>query len=108
MRLNSTEQYILEQLRRLFKMKNKLNSKIIIEKIKQEKEKLKEKGVKKIGLFGSYAKGNPKKGSDIDFLVEFKNISAEKLFGRKVDIVEINSLREELNYVKEEVKYVKI
>ena len=99
-------------------MKNKLNSKIIIEKIKQEKEKLKEKGVKKIGLFGSYAKGNPKKGSDIDFLVEFKNISAEnffgllffleKLFGRKVDIVEINSLREELNYVKKETKYVKI
>lgn len=30
-----------------------------------------EYGVKKIGLFGSYAKGTPAKGSDIDILVEF-------------------------------------
>ena len=29
-------------------------------------------GVKKIGLFGSYAKGTPAKGSDIDILVEFE------------------------------------
>ena len=96
----------------------KLTSRIIIKKLEKEKNKLKERGVKKIGLFGSYAKGKQKNGSDIDFLVEFKNISAdnffgllfflEKLFGRKVDIVEINSLREELNYVKKETKYVKI
>ena len=96
----------------------KLTSRIIIKKLEKEKNKLKERGVKKIGLFGSYAKDNQTSSSDIDFLVEFKNISAEnffgllffleKLFGRKVDIVEINSLREELNYVKEEVKYVKI
>ena len=96
----------------------KLTSKIIIEKIEKEKKELKEKGVTKIGLFGSYAKNKQKQKSDIDFLVEFKNISAdnffgllfflEKLFGRKVDIVEINSLRKELNYVKKEAKYVKI
>jgi len=96
----------------------KLTSRTIIKKLEKEKNKLKERGVKKIGLFGSYAKGKQKNGSDIDFLVEFKNISAdnffgllfflEKLFGRKVDIVEINSLREELNYVKKETKYVKI
>ena len=96
----------------------KLTSRIIIKKLEKEKNKLKERGVKKIGLFGSYAKGKQKNGSDIDFLVEFKNISAEnffgllffleKLFRRKVDIVEINSLREELKYVKEEAKYVKI
>ncbi len=30
-----------------------------------------EYGVKKMGLFGSYAKGTPAKGSDIDILVEF-------------------------------------
>ena len=96
----------------------KLTSKIIIKKLEKEKNKLKERGVKKIGLFGSYAKDNQTSSSDIDFLVEFKNISAEnffgllffleKLFGRKVDIVEINSLRKELNYVKKEAKYVKI
>ena len=77
----------------------KLTSKIIIKKLEKEKNKLKERGVKKIGLFGSYAKDNQTSSSDIDFLVEFKNISAEnffgllffleKLFRRKVDIVEI-------------------
>ncbi len=30
-----------------------------------------EDGVKKMGLFGSYAKGTPAKDSDIDILVEF-------------------------------------
>ena len=99
-------------------MINKLTSKIIIEKIKKEKKELKEKGVKKIGLFGSYAKNKQKQKSDIDFLVEFNEISAdnffgvlfflERLFRRKVDIVEINSLRKELNYVKKGAKYVKI
>jgi hypothetical protein len=31
-----------------------------------------EYGVKKIGLFGSYAKGTPVKGSDVDILAEFE------------------------------------
>lgn len=96
----------------------KLTSKIIIEKIKQEREKLKEKGVKKIGLFGSYSKDKQKKGSDIDFLVEFKIIDLdkyiyvlnllEKLFRRKIDLVIEKDLKPELNYVKKEAKYVQI
>lgn len=96
----------------------KLTSKKIIEMIKKEKDKLKEKGVKKIGLFGSYAKDSQKQASDIDFLVEFEKISSnnffgllfllEKLFKRKIDIIEINSLRKELNYVKRGAQYVKI
>ncbi len=96
----------------------KLTSKIIIEKISREKKRLKEKGVKKIGLFGSYAKGNQKKGSDIDFLIEFNEISPnnffgvlfflEKLFKRKIDLVIEDDLKPELNYVKKEVKYVQV
>lgn len=95
-----------------------LNSKKILEKIEKEKEKLKKKGVKKIGLFGSYAKDKQKKKSDIDFLVEFQKITFDnyfyvlnflkKLFNKKIDLVIERDLKPELNYVKEEVQYVKI
>ena len=96
----------------------KLTSKKILETIRKERDKLKEKGVKKIGLFGSYAKDKQGQSSDVDFLVEFEKISADNFFGllfllekllkRKVDLIEINSLRKELNYVKKEAKYVQI
>lgn len=96
----------------------KLNKEIIIEEIKKEKDKLKEKGVKKIGLFGSYAKGSQKRGSDIDFLVTFDKIDfddymeltflLEKMFKRKIDLVIEKNLIPELNYVKEEAEYVKL
>lgn len=96
----------------------KLTSKIIINKIKQERKKLKEKGVKKIGLFGSYAKGKQHKKSDIDFLVTFDKIDfdnymdlmslLERMLKRKVDLVIEKNLVPELNYVKDEAKYVKL
>ena len=99
-------------------MDKKLTSKKIIEKIKDEKAELKKKGVKKIGLFGSYAKDKQKNGSDVDFLIEFNEISAnnffgvlfflEKLLGKKIDLVIEEDLKPELNYVKKEAKYVKI
>ena len=99
-------------------MKEKLNSKKIIETLKREQAKMKEKGVKKIGLFGSYAKDNQKSGSDIDFLIEFKKIDfdkylyilnlLEKIFKKKIDLVIEEDLKPELNYVKKEAKYVKI
>ncbi len=54
-------------------------------------------GVKKIGLFGSYAKGTETKQSDIDFYVIFKektidNITGlwlylEKIFDKKIDLL---------------------
>ncbi len=56
-----------------------------------------EYGVKKIGLFGSYAKGTPAKGSDIDILVEFDRPIGlkfmefaeylEGLLGTRIDIL---------------------
>jgi predicted nucleotidyltransferase len=54
-------------------------------------------GVRKIGLFGSYAKGQPDENSDIDLLVEFDRPIGFRFFdlvdyletvlGRKVDIL---------------------
>jgi predicted nucleotidyltransferase len=54
-------------------------------------------GVRKIGLFGSYAKGQPGETSDIDILVEFERPIGfrfldlvdylEAVLGRKVDVL---------------------
>ena len=83
-----------------------------------KKKEMKNLGVKKIGLFGSYSKDKQKKGSDIDFLVEFNEIDFDnymelmfllkKLFKRKIDLVIEKNLIPELNYVKKEAKYVKL
>ena len=45
-----------------------LNKRKIFEKIVQE---LKNKGAKKIAVFGSYARNEEKPGSDVDIIVEF-------------------------------------
>ena len=89
-----------------------------MDKIKKNRDRIKEKGVKKIGIFGSYAKNKQNKRSDVDILVEFNKISADNFFEllfflegllrKKVDLVEINSLRKELNFIKKEIEYVKI
>lgn len=56
-----------------------------------------EYAVKRIGLFGSYAKGTPTEASDIDIIVEFERPIGlkfvefteylENLFGKKVDVL---------------------
>lgn len=56
-----------------------------------------EYGVKRIGLFGSYAKGSPNEQSDVDVVVEFERPIGfkfielteylENLFDRKVDVL---------------------
>lgn len=60
---------------------------------------LKKNGVVKAGIFGSYARGNQKKNSDIDILIEVKGrkfslfdlvgiqIELEKKLGKKVDLL---------------------
>lgn len=88
-------------------------------KIKFVEPILKEKfRVKKIGIFGSYSRGEQKKGSDIDILVEYyddpslfeffalKRFLAEKL-GLKVDLVMKNSLKPYISkHILKEVIYI--
>ncbi len=74
--------------------------------------------VKSIGLFGSYAREEARKESDIDILIEFeKPIGLFKFMeleeylsqrlGKKVDLVEKEALKERIKpYVMEEVVYV--
>ena len=73
---------------------------------KHESELQERFGVKEIGVFGSYVRGEQKKGSDIDILVEFyqdtemdliKFVELEEylseLLGVKVDLVMKSALK---------------
>jgi len=95
-----------------------MNQKKALQEIESNKDKLKQKGVSKIGLFGSIIHNKLNKKSDIDVLVEFNEASfdnyaevlilLEKLLKRKIDLITKSSLRPELSYVKKEVKYARI
>ena len=60
-------------------------------------------GVKKIGLFGSYAKGTYTEASDIDIIVEFETPLGfrfmefadylEELLGKRVDVLTVGGLQ---------------
>lgn len=91
----------------------------IEEVLKQHKKELAEKyKVKEIGVFGSYVRGDQKKRSDVDILVEFEEVPdlfkflelerrIEGLLGVKVDLVRKKALRPELkDTILKEVVYV--
>jgi uncharacterized protein len=98
--------------------KETLNSKEIIKKIEEKSKDIKKYNVKKIGLFGSFAKNKQHKKSDIDIIVNFNEETfdnymdllflLEKMFKRKIDLVIEKDLHPELNYVKNEAKYVRL
>ena len=91
----------------------------IKEALKKHKEELRERfRVKEIGVFGSYVKGEQKKKSDIDILVEFEepiglfafmdleeNLST--LLGTKVDLVSKKALKPRIGeHILKEVVYI--
>lgn len=95
------------------------NFQSVKETIKKHESELKRKyRLKRLGLFGSFVRGEQKKGSDIDILVEFeKPISLfefigleedlETALGSKVDLVSKKALKFHLGkYILEEVQYV--
>jgi predicted nucleotidyltransferase len=69
----------------------------ILKKLEENRETIKGFGVRRLGIFGSYARGEQKETSDMDFIVEFARATfdnyfdlkffLEDLFGRKVDLV---------------------
>lgn len=98
---------------------NAINKNIVFKKLRENKDKISNCGIKKIGLFGSYVRDEQKKESDMDFLVEFnkgkKNYRnfikiselIEKLFNKKIDIVTKESLSPYIGpHIKKEVEYV--
>jgi len=91
-----------------------------IETIKSRKKLIAKKfGISKIGIFGSFARGEENENSDIDILVEFMKdrktfdnymelkFFMEDLFKRPVDLVTIKALKTELKReILKEVVYV--
>jgi len=85
-----------------------LTKESIIKELESHKKQLKELGVKRVALFGSYAQGSFTEDSDIDFLVEFRkgrglfkdysNLTnfLEDMFQKKIDIVKPHLVRKEL------------
>lgn len=80
---------------------------------------LRKNGIKKAGLFGSYARGEQKKNSDIDILIEpvkgmslFDVVGIElelkKILGRKVDLLTYNGISPHLKkyIINDEVKII--
>ena len=84
----------------------------------KHKEKLRQNyKVKKIGIFGSYARGEQKETSDVDVLVEFEEPvgfafvhladSLEELLGVKVDLTTRDAIKpNRWKYIKDDLVYV--
>lgn len=87
--------------------------------IKEHKPELEKKfNVEEIGVFGSYVKGEQKKRSDLDILVEFRKPVGlfefmdleeylQNLLGVKVDLVTRKALKPRIGeYILREVVYI--
>jgi len=97
------------------KKKQELTDDLIFSILRKHADVLKKLSVRKIGLFGLFVRGEQKRRSDIDFLVEFEKptfdnfmdlvFSLEKHLGKKVDLVTNDSLSPYIHpYVEKEVK----
>jgi len=92
----------------------------IHKKLAENERRIKEYGVKRIGIFGSYVRKEQKRKSDVDILVEFEKEKVtfnnymhlkfflEDLLSRKVDLVILDDLKRQLKpYILKEVEYAK-
>ena len=94
-----------------------MTSERLLQLLEQNVALIKKFGVQRIGLFGSWARGEEKPESDIDVLVEFVHPSfdrymelkffLEELLGRDVDLVLADTLKELVKpKITREVHYV--
>jgi len=82
-----------------------LNQQDILNYLTAHKKEFQEKyNIEKIGLFGSYARGEAHEGSDIDIVINLKKTTLSALVGIKEDIesyfqtqVDIIQYRERMN-----------
>lgn len=93
----------------------------ILEKLNANRRHFKDLYVKRLGLFGSFSRGEQSEKSDIDLLVEFQDgkknfdnfmavaIALDDLFSQKVELVTLASLSPSMqSHILEDVEYVEI
>ncbi|OIO21635.1 hypothetical protein AUJ17_01645 [Candidatus Micrarchaeota archaeon CG1_02_47_40] len=90
----------------------------ILKLLNAHRTDFKQYSVKKLGLFGSYLNGKPKKNSDIDLFVELEKPTfdnymelkflLEGIFSRKIDLVTEGALKPALKYIKKEAAYAEV
>jgi predicted nucleotidyltransferase len=98
------------------KNRKELTDKKIMNLLTKHNDVLKKYKVKRIGLFGFYVRGEQRRRSDIDFLVEFEvpNFDnfmdlvfyLEGLFGKKIELITNGNLSLYMQpYVEKEVRW---
>jgi predicted nucleotidyltransferase len=78
----------------------------ILKKLEEHSDAIRGFGVRRLGIFGSYARGEQTASSDLDFIVEFEDATLhqyldlkeflETLFGRPVDLVFADTVKPRL------------
>ena len=78
----------------------------ILGTLEENAEAIRRYGVRRLGLFGSHARGTAREGSDLDFVVDFESKSfdaymdlkgfLERLFGCRVDLVLADAIKPRL------------
>jgi len=92
----------------------------ILKRLGENEKRIKDYGVRRVGLFGSYVRNEQKSESDIDILAEFEEEKVtfdnymhlkfflEDLLGRRVDLVIPGDLKRQLKpHILREVEYAK-
>ncbi|MBM4274966.1 MAG: nucleotidyltransferase family protein [Deltaproteobacteria bacterium] len=90
----------------------------VLKILHQNRDRLKTLGVRKIGLFGSFVRGEQHPDSDIDLLVEFEagqktfdafmelSFLLEEVFQRRIELVTVESLSPYIGpHILKEVEY---
>jgi len=95
-----------------------LTAESILAALAAHRARIRELGVRRIGIFGSFVRGEEREESDIDILVEFEEgrrsfdtymdlkFFPEDLFRRKVDLVDRDAIKPDLiPYILRSVRY---
>ena len=93
----------------------------IVKMLTENRPKLRALGVKRLGLFGSFVRGQQRADSDVDMLAEFEpgqktfdhliqlSFLLEDLLGRRVELVTPEALSPYIGpYILKEVEYVSV